>query len=100
MKIDEIKRLCEEYDKLLQKDGFEIEKQQDENGSLTHCRWMIKEILSIEDPCKIERMNRWLGFVQGILWTNGYCDLKIKQEIKEEKNQDPNRGMVYMMYGD
>lgn len=36
---------------------------------LNHCYWMINEIESFLKEDRIEKAFRWLGFVQGILWS-------------------------------
>lgn len=101
MKRNELLKLCEEYDKLLEKDGFSNVTEHDEYGSLNHCRWMLNEIPNFlpEDPWKqnLEKANRWLGFVQGILWTHGYCDLKLKESVRDELEV---KYPAFMMYGD
>ena len=35
---------------------------------LEHVRWMLSVMLNMTDT---EKLNRWLGFVQGALWCNG-----------------------------
>jgi hypothetical protein len=32
-----------------------------------HAKWMLTEMVSFTDEMK-EKHNRWLGFVQGVLW--------------------------------
>jgi len=38
-----------------------------EGGQLAHAHWMCLEVLRIEP----EKVNRWLGFIQGVLWCEG-----------------------------
>lgn len=47
---------------------------------IKHCRYMIDEILSFLRQDRIEKAFRWLGFLQGCLWTTGMFSL---DELKE-----------------
>jgi hypothetical protein len=40
---------------------------------LQHSLWMLEEMgtWNLEDPIFWEKSNRWLGFVQGLLWMTG-----------------------------
>ncbi len=42
---------------------------------LKHCRYMVNEILSFLEQNRIEKAFRWLGFLQGCLWTAGVFSL-------------------------
>ena len=78
MKKNQFMEVCQDYDELLAKDGVII-KHRDPNGDgdMNHIRWMINEIPKLVDnPCKIEKANRWLGFVQGVLWNKGYFTIE------------------------
>jgi hypothetical protein len=33
---------------------------------LDHIKWMLEEL-----PEDLDKANRWLGFIQGVLWANG-----------------------------
>ena len=39
---------------------------------LSHALWMIYEIEKFLDEGRLEKANRWLGFVQGCLWSAGF----------------------------
>jgi hypothetical protein len=52
--------------------------------SLAHARWMCGEILSLLIQGKVEKAERWLCFVQGVLWVNGICSI--------DEMRDDNRG--------
>jgi hypothetical protein len=40
--------------------------------SLLHAKWMIEQaLLFLENPEKKQKTQRWLGFIQGILWCCG-----------------------------
>lgn len=38
---------------------------------LEHTRWMILQLLESADYFSPIKFNRWLGFIQGVLWMNG-----------------------------
>lgn len=40
-----------------------------------HVRWMCLEIPQLVAAGRLEKAGRWLGFVQGILWANGYMSI-------------------------
>ena len=71
MEKNQVLEVCQEYDEILAKDGFEI-KHRDPTSleyDMNHIRYMVNEIPKIIDqPCKKEKAMRWLGFVQGVLW--------------------------------
>lgn len=49
-------------------------KKPDLAASNEHARWMCQEVLKMleePDPKILEKANRWLGFIQAILWCNG-----------------------------
>lgn len=50
-----------------------------------HARWMCDEIivLSSEYDSHVEKIMRWLGFVQGVLWSTGFYSI--------EQMKDDNR---------
>jgi hypothetical protein len=37
-----------------------------------HLRWMLGEMQGMED---LPKLNRWLGFVQGVMYTSGLCSI-------------------------
>lgn len=41
-----------------------------EMQQLQHTRWMVEELLS-QDDLPFDKVNRWLGFIQGVLWSRG-----------------------------
>ena len=43
-----------------------------QHQSLLHAKWMIEQaLLFLENPEKKQQTQRWLGFLQGILWCCG-----------------------------
>jgi hypothetical protein len=68
------KKLPKEYDKFIH--------VADGRGTLEHAAWMCEQI----EKCTfdIEKINRWLGFVQGVLWNNSYRS--IEEMCQENSN--------------
>jgi hypothetical protein len=102
MTKEQIINVCQLYDDILTKDGFQNVQENDEYGSLNHARWMLNQIPNmLGDFYKIEKANRWLGFVQGVLWANGYCDIKsMKEHNKPIVDETIGDKKTFMMYGD
>lgn len=42
--------------------------------ALGHTRWMCHEVEGFLDS-NLEKANRWLGFIQGVLWFSGYATI-------------------------
>lgn len=81
MNIDEIKSVCAEYKTSFNKKGYLIPKKDpgDEgpthDGRYSHLLWMCEEI--IEGRVEGEKVHRWLGFIQGVLYDD--CQKTINQ---------------------
>ncbi len=43
---------------------------------IAHMRYMIAEIPKLLEADKIEKAMRWLGFVQGVMWSLGIYNLE------------------------
>ena len=86
MKKTKFLATCKEYDDLLKEEGFIIKCKEpftkvdtitENENELNHIRWMLNAIpLMIDDPKKLERVNRWIGFIQGSLWSRGYYSIE------------------------
>lgn len=46
-------------------DGLE-----DSANQLKHAKWMVGQMLNSADEWSDKKINRWLGFIQGVLWCN------------------------------
>src|SRR5208282_2875827 len=46
-------------------------KPQRSGVALQHAAWMIEECLVMKFPDDMYKINRWIGFVQGVLWKEG-----------------------------
>jgi hypothetical protein len=101
MTKEQILDVCSKYDQMLAREGFLVTQEHFEYGSLNHCRYMLNKIPTHLKENKIEKSNRWLGFVQGILWANGYCDIKLmKEHNRDIIDETLTNGKSFMMYGD
>ena len=51
-----------------------------QNERKKHLAWMLEEIINMPDD-KFEKANRWLGFVQGGMWSLG---LRSVDEMRDD----------------
>jgi hypothetical protein len=52
---------------------------------LAHLLFMCQEAQTFVDSNRVEKAMRWLGFLQGVLWSHGYCTL---DELKRHSLPD------------
>jgi hypothetical protein len=52
---------------------------------LPHLLFMCQEAQTFVDANRVEKAMRWLGFLQGTLWSHGYCTL---DELKRHSMPD------------
>jgi hypothetical protein len=58
-----------------------------QNLNLNHVAWMCETAITFEDA---EKKQRWLGFVQGSLWTSGHCSIDaLKGDVVTAYQNDP-----------
>ena len=69
--------------------------RESENKQWAHIRWMITEMrptlakLRIDYTQKdMDKMQRWLGFVQGALWTSGIATI---EDLRQDNKPDAER---------
>jgi len=56
-----------------------------ENLTDNHCFWMLFQISDmLNDDPDMEKVMRWLGFVQGCLWCRNYYSI---EELKEHNRK-------------
>ena len=91
MTPEQIRLACVKYERMIS--GAKITPEQfpttvkqsvGVEDSLAHARWMCGEILSLLIQGKVEKAERWLCFVQGVLWVNGLSSI--------DEMRDDNRG--------
>ena len=99
MTFTQIKTILALYDTVLAK--LVIDTKEDffvtaTVDNLNHCRWMCEKITemmyaidneSIVDLEKTEKVHRWLGFIQGVLFSNGVFTIS---EMKEHNTWESN----------
>lgn len=68
-----------------------IDSEHDEDALRKHLAWMCQEAAAFPDE-KVEKMMRWLGFIQGCLYSLGSYKL---DELKQHNMPDPGR-MMYI----
>lgn len=83
MTIEQVKKTCTTY----KKNFFPVSEYcaDIKNSELSikitieiikkHCGYMCDKIISGELDTNPEKIMRWLGFVQGCLWTSGLCSI-------------------------
>lgn len=67
--LSEFQRLGEEPERFV---PTENEPHPMEKAARKHAWWMCYEIVCFVDQGEVDKANRWLGFVQGVLWAFGY----------------------------
>jgi len=81
MTPEKVLEVIEVYRQLFLKRGIgKIDYPHDEildqaEVGLEHCHGMLDQMIEFVHKGKIEKAFRWLGFVQGVLWTNGIYTL-------------------------
>jgi hypothetical protein len=48
-----------------------LEQPESQRGFLEHVEWMTHEALGFIKEGRLDKANRWLGFIQGVLWSQG-----------------------------
>ena len=95
-----IRELLEKYNSELFKVGVNPKQREDNCGQvglmgiedqknqLAHISWMIREMLdSWPDEQSDIKINRWLGFIQGVLWCAKFRGiLELRNESKDLYN--------------
>lgn len=89
MTNDQILAVVEKYRAKLQMPAsYTVAKRADENSNehtgqttYNHVLWMLGEIPELLATYKREKAMRWLGFVQGVLWSMGiYSIVDLKED--------------------
>ncbi|MCK5022169.1 MAG: hypothetical protein KAR54_02900 [Candidatus Pacebacteria bacterium] len=93
MTPQKIKEVIEIYQTRFEKLGIEKTDYPHEkiidsnNGILYHCYGMTDKMLKFLEQGRVEKTFRWLGFIQGCLWTSGLYSL---EEIKNHNKTTNN----------
>lgn len=81
MTTEEIQRTVGFYDQHLADLGFRAEQAASDGGTsigerLNHVRWMCSQVPRFVTEGRIDKANRWLGYIQGQLQANGVFTLE------------------------
>jgi hypothetical protein len=74
MSPEKIKQLMHYYTRII---GLEPRRDEsgfgwrDANISMGHVVWMCGQVLEFVDTQRMAKANRWIGFIQGVLWSKG-----------------------------
>jgi hypothetical protein len=88
MDKNKIKEVSYMYEKFLKDKGCVSKKydsetkliQPSEQEALSHILYMIEEIKKFIKENRVEKAFRWLGFIQGLLWSYGIISLETLKE--------------------
>ena len=80
MDKNQIIKIAQEYHNTLMDLGYEIKRENREPASLNHILWMISQMAELFKQDKFEKMNRWIGFIQGALWSRGIYSVSEMRE--------------------
>lgn len=90
MTPEKVREVIDIYKKKLRKFGTN-KKQYPEDwfidngmGVFAHCRWMLDEIEIFIKERRMDKVFRWLGFIQGCLWS---CSVYTLNELKEHNRK-------------
>lgn len=67
--------VVKKYDEILENKWVAASKINDDCKDITdsemlmHVRWMCQQIPNLIELDKMEKVNRWIGFIQGVLWS-------------------------------
>lgn len=73
---EKVRNLLQLYENTLAEHGFARRREertaQTNEHELSHARWMLDKMMQDAggEGWSDRKVNRWLGFIQGILWTN------------------------------
>jgi hypothetical protein len=57
----------------------------DTNVALHHAVWMCGEVIQFANTQRMAKANRWIGFIQGVLWSHGVMTIdQMRQHNKPE----------------
>jgi hypothetical protein len=80
-------KVLENYEEVLTKRGLVGLHRLNGGDTIDHVVWMVTEAKGYAKEGRVEKANRWLGFIQGVLWSKGIFKI---DEMKEH-NRKPKR---------
>jgi len=70
----------------LEEDGFKpLHNLKGNLSELGHAAWMCLQVKIFADEGDLDKANRWLGFIQGVLWTRGFYSI---EEMREHNRSE------------
>lgn len=88
MTPEQMKEVAARYAAELKKDGYIAIENRGATGAssqMGHIVWMCERISMMLSVGSTYKAHRWLGFIQGVLWVNGYRTI--------DQMAEQNRGM-------
>lgn len=85
MTADKVKEVITIYRKKFEKMGISKQKSHlnsfptSDKDFLAHCHGMLDEMEAFIQEGRMDKVFRWLGFIQGCLWTSGIYTI---EEVK------------------
>lgn len=67
----------------------EMVNPDDGPSCLSHCAAMLPEMRDFVEERRMDKVFRWLGFIQGVLWRGGILPL---QDLKNHSRPDQEEG--------
>jgi hypothetical protein len=93
MEAEKVNEVLAVYAVLLSESGYPAERQEGENDvsrlstlQLRHAHWMCNEARAFPAD-KVKKKMRWLGFIQGVLWANGFRTIEEMRRDNMPSNQ-------------
>lgn len=81
MKNEKIMNMCKKYEDY-------IKKWRHSDADFNHVKWMTKQVPDFLGAGRKEKVNRWLGFIQGVLWAKKIYTI---EEMKEHNRPNENK---------
>lgn len=101
MNIEKYRQVIKKYKDMYDNAGlkpvkhYDITLAIDYKQEIQHCRWMLDEMEKMledaENPyvydtdAKIAKINRWLGFIQGVMWAQSMFTI---DQLKEDNRSN------------
>ena len=92
MTKNQILKVLLEYEKLIGEKVYGVEqfscrdRHPKWHEALRHIRWMINQIRIFLDENQELKTQRWLGFIQGVIWAHDLYSIEELREHNRRKN--------------
>jgi hypothetical protein len=94
MNAEKFTMIIQQYRKQFESDGIgKIDYPHgdildDARHSLEHCHGMLDRMDEFIKEKRFPKLNRWLGFIQGVLWTNGLVTMTDLKNTNKPDNEE------------